>query len=87
MQGMGGADVLFEHDDCARGSSNGVLFDLWKVEINGLLIRDALVLGIFHAADNGRTPGVNPSAEVGVRHERGLMYYCEGGIKPLLITG
>jgi hypothetical protein len=64
-----GADVLFGYDDWARGSSNGVLFDLWKVEVDGLLICDALVLGIFYAADNGRTPGVNPSAEAGVRRE------------------
>jgi hypothetical protein len=78
--------VLFGHNDCARGWSNVVSFDLWKVEVYGLLICDALVLGIFHAADNGRTPGDNPSAEVGVRHDGGLMY-CKGGIEPLLITG
>jgi hypothetical protein len=61
--------VLFGHDDCARGPSNGVLFNLWKVEVDGLLIRDALVLGIFYAANNGRTPGVNLSVEAGVRGE------------------
>jgi hypothetical protein len=60
---------LFGHDDCARESSNGVSFDWWKVEVDGLLIRDALVLDIFYAADNGRTPGVNPSTEAGVRRE------------------
>jgi hypothetical protein len=52
-----------------EGCQKGVSFDLWKVEADGLLICDALVLGIFHAADNGRTPGVSPRAEVGVRRE------------------
>ncbi len=64
-----GAEVLFGYDDWARWYSNGVSVDLWKVEVDGMLICDALVLGVFYAADNGWSPGVNPSAEIGIRGE------------------
>jgi hypothetical protein len=69
--------VLCGYDDWARWLLNKVLFDLWKVEVDGLLIHDALVLGIFYAANYGQMPGVNPSAEVGVRCESCLVY-CKG---------